>query len=191
MNQTRLNDLIKASYASQKDATSFLEKKRPALKRDEELSTMESKVFYNEITNKPIILHRGSVRVNDFLNDDVKIGFGLGKTTSRYRDAVKTTKLVEQKYGKGAIAVGDSLGGWLAENSGARGKIVTLNKATGITDVFKKTGKKQTDYRVDGDAPSYLSKGQTGGKRITVQNKHPSSNFLMNTYNAHSRINLG
>jgi hypothetical protein len=52
---------------------------------------------------------------------------------------------------------GDSLGGSLAEKSGASGQIITHNKGVGLGDVFKTIPKNQTDYRNKNDVVSLLS----------------------------------
>ena len=64
-----------------------------------------------------------------------------------------------------ADAIGHSLGGRLAENSGAHGKITTYNKAVGLADIgTKKNSKRQTDIRNSGDIVSFLGNTQTANK---------------------------
>ena len=100
MFNNNLGNLIKASYLPQKEAVSFLEKKKP-VKLDEELSSMESKVFVNE-KNTPMILHRGTTRISD-LYDDALIAVGLQNFSPRLKSAKELNKKVESKYGKKLI----------------------------------------------------------------------------------------
>ena len=136
---------------------------------DKELSTPESKVFVNPKTGVPSIAFRGSKRiVDDFLGSDVALALGLEKFSPRFQEAKHITKLVEDKYGKGANAYGHSLGGTLAEKSGAKGRIVTDNKGVGIFDIGKSIPKNQTDYRTQNDLPSFLSLTQNYGHNNLV-----------------------
>lgn len=162
-----LPDLVQASYQPQKVAQQNLEKKGYML--DSQLSSMNTKVFTDK-NNTPVILHRGSTTVKDWI-DDALLGAGLGKYGHRYKNAVRTTKKVEEKYGKPANTVSHSYGGWLGENSGAKGNILTYNKATGVGDLFKKYGKNQLDVRSQGDIISLPSLTQSV-RRETVKNKN-------------------
>lgn len=169
MGKLPLKTLLNASYQSQKDAQSTLEKRKKPLKLDTELSTMQQKVFVNENNNRPIILHRGTTTVRDKVDDGL-IAFGLGKYGFRYNDAVRVNKKAEAKYGKVPVNVGHSYGGWLAENTG-KGKVITYNKAAGLGDIGKQISKKQTDFRTSNDPVSALSTTQSGGKKVTIEAK--------------------
>jgi hypothetical protein len=133
---------------------------------DKELSTASTKVFVNQ-RGVPTIGHRGSKRVSDWF-DNALLAVGLGRFGPRHREAKAITQKVEAKYGKPANAIGHSLGGRLAETSGARGRVVTYNKAAGLADIGKRTSSNQVDYRTSIDLPSLLSVGQTGGRHVTV-----------------------
>jgi len=126
-------------------------------KYDPELSTNESKVFVDK-KGRPNIAFRGSKRiVDDFLGSDLKLALGLEKYDKRFQEAKHLTKLVEDKYGKPANVFGHSLGGSLAEKSGANGKILTYNKGAGILDIGRTIPKNQTDFRNKNDVVSLLS----------------------------------
>ena len=176
-----LGDLLKASYLPEKDAQSLLEKKK--YKIDSELSSPETKVFVNE-ANTPLILHRGTSTFKDVVDDGL-LAIGLGKHGHRYKNARRLTKKVEDKYQKPANAVGHSYGGWLSENSGATGNILTYNKAVGLGDIGRKTMNRQTDVRTKGDIVSVLSNTQ----RANTELLH-NQNFFHNPITAHDTNNL-
>ena len=175
INEAHLKDILTASYQPQREAEQTLAKR--GYKYDPELSTMESKVFFNPETNQPFIAYRGSTRASDFLYEDPALAIGF--KTEKQKNAEKLAKDVEAKYKQPASAIGHSLGGYRAEYSGVSGNIYTYNKGAGIFDVGKKTSEKQTDYRKAGDIVSALSIGQQGGKRITKNDSSIFSNFLI------------
>ena len=129
-----LGDLVKASYLPQKEAEKKLKDK--GYKYDYELSKMNTKILLDP-NGQPIILHRGSKTARDFLDDGLLL-FGLEKYSKRFQDAKKITKEVEEKYNKSASTIGHSLGGSLAEKSGAHGDIITYNKRSGLADIGSK-----------------------------------------------------
>ena len=141
-------------------------------KFDDKLSNINSKVFTDEKGN-PHITFRGSVNATDFLRDDTLLTLGLGRFSPRLQQAKALVKKVEAKYNKPADVYGSSLGGFLAENSGAGGKIVTHNKAVPVTDMFKVIPKNQIDIRSENDLVSAIG-GYTQthkGKFITTPGK--------------------
>ena len=126
---------------------------------DPELSTNESKVFVDK-NGTPNIAFRGSKRVSDFLGSDLKLAFGLEKYDRRFQEAKHLTKLVEDKYNQPANTYGYSLGGSLAEKSGANGNVHTYNKGIGILDIGKTIPKNQVDVRTTNDPVSMLAATQ-------------------------------
>lgn len=164
LDEEHLKDILTASYQPQREAEQTLAKR--GYKYDPQLSTMESKVFYNPETQKPFIAYRGSTRVSDFAYEDPALAIGF--KTEKQKRAEKLAKDVEAKYNKPATAVGHSLGGYRAEKSGVSGDIYTFNKGAGIFDIGKKISNKQTDIRTNKDVVSLLSVGQRGGTRKTL-----------------------
>lgn len=136
---------------------------------DPQLSTNESKVFVDAQGN-PNIAFRGSKRVEDFLRTDVLQFVGLGAYDKRFQEAKRLTKLVEDKYDKPADVFGWSLGGKLAEVSGAKGNVYTYNKATGLADIGKKIPANQKDIRTTGDLVSAISNTQNHEKKMKQLN---------------------
>ena len=180
--RNELKDLVKASYAPQKEASKILNNNYTI---DPELSKMNTKVFVDKRTNKPVILHRGTTTFKDVFDDGL-LAVGLGKYSSRNKQAQRITKRVENKYNAPATAVGHSLGGWLAERSGNHDDILTYNKAVGLGDIgTKKNSKRQFDARTSGDLVSQLGVTQSANKE-TLDNP----NFIKNAITAHGSNNL-
>ena len=177
IDEEHLKDILTASYQPQREAEQTLAKR--GYKYDNELSTMENKVFFNPETNKPHIVYRGSTRVSDFAYEDPALAIGF--KTQKQKKAEKLAKDVETKYGQSANAYGHSLGGYRAEKSGATGNVYTFNKGAGIFDVGKKISDKQTDIRTNKDVVSALSIGQRGGTKKTI-----SSPLTTNVIASHS-----
>lgn len=176
-----LKDILTASYQPQREAEQTLAKR--GYKYDYDLSTMESKVFYNPETNKPHIVYRGSTRASDFLYEDPALVIGF--KTEKQKKAEKLAKQVEAKYGKPVDVYGDSLGGYRAEKSGASGKIITHNKAAGLFDIGKTIPQRQTDIRKAGDIVSLVSLTQKGGTKKTIQPKIKSANIVTQLFQSH------
>jgi len=149
-----LKTLLQASYEPTIKANDTLKKAGYTL--DTSLSNMNSKVFTDSM-GKPHITFRGSRHILDWVRDDPLIALGLGKYAPRVQQAQALTKKVEEKYHQPADVFGNSLGGALAERSGAHGKIVTHNKAVALTDIGKTISNKQIDVRSVQDPVSFLS----------------------------------
>jgi len=159
-----LKALFKASYDEPKKAEERLLKK--GFKYDTELSSPESKVFVNEKTNEPVVLFRGTKRLEDW-GTNLKSVL-LGQEGRRTKEAKEVVKLAKEKYNKPVSAVGTSLGGFLAEQSGAE-KVKTFNKAVRPVDILKYIPENQTDYRTNIDVISAPSILQRGSKKKTIQ----------------------
>ena len=185
--RNNLGDLLSNSYKPQQEASDDMKKK--GYKYDNELSNMETKIFVDEESGEPVVVHRGTVRVKDWL-DDAKLALGFGKSTQRVKDAQEINRKVEAKYNKPVHNVGHSLGGFLAENAGGKGNIITYNKGAGLGDLFtKKNSKRQLDIRVKNDFPSMLTILQNSNQE-TIENKRSSIFKPINYLNAHKVNNL-
>ena len=181
-----LGHLLKSSYLPQEQAANKL--KHLGYDDDNELSRMDTKVLIKD--GHPVILHRGSKTLGDWVNDGL-LAFGLEKYSKRFQDAKEITKKAEEKYGKVAHTAGHSLGGSIAEKSGAHGNIITYNKGVGLGDIgTKKNSNRQLDVRTEGDIVSLLGHTQNANKE-TVKNKgyNPLSS-IHNAFNAHKTDNL-
>ena len=149
-----IRTILEASMQNQGNAKNMLEQQ--GYKYDSDLSTNESKVFIDNQGN-PNIAFRGSKNLEDFLITDPLLLLGAEKFTSRFRDAKELTNKVQEKYNKPADVFGFSLGGSLAEKSGAKGDIITYNKGVGVLDIGKTIPKRQIDIRTPADKVSLLS----------------------------------
>jgi hypothetical protein len=129
-------------------------------KYDTELSNNDRKVIVDK-DGTPNIVYRGTKqsRVKDWISD-IALGLGLQRFDPRFRDAKRIANNVEAKYNTAANVVGHSLGGSLAENSGAHGNIITFNKGAGLGDIGKTIPKRQTDIRVANDIVSKIGTTQ-------------------------------
>jgi hypothetical protein len=168
MNDRKLiKPILNASYQNQKQAAKTLS--GLGYTYDKKLSTNESKVFVDSAGN-PNIAFRGSKNVKDFLFSDPLLAIGASRFDPRIKDAQTLVKRVETKYGKPVDVTGHSLGAFLAERSGAKGNVITYNKAVGIDDIGKKIPKNQTDIRTSNDLVSALSLTQKyNGNRETIK----------------------
>jgi hypothetical protein len=180
MLRTDTYDLLKSSYLPQSEAAKRMQLK--GYNYDKDLSSMNTKVYVKD--NKPIIVHRGSVTAKDWFDDGL-IALGLGKYGHRYKNAQRVTQKAKEKYDSLVDSVSHSYGGWLTENSGADGNLITYNKAVGLGDIGKRFPSNQLDIRTEGDIPSLLSYLQNSNKEI-IHNKHLNKNSL----NSHNLDNL-
>lgn len=136
---------------------------------DKRYSSREARVYKDKKGN-PTIVFRGTARKRD-IGTDIMYGLGLGKHTRRARKSRKLAKRVRRDYkGKKLTAMGHSLGGALAEGIKAD-RVITYNKAAGLNSFRKKRKSTQIDYRHRGDAVSYLSRFNKGGKTVKLGRK--------------------
>jgi len=164
LSKTDFKDILKASYMPQAKASEYMAKRGYGY--DDELSTMQSKVFVSP-SGKPIIAQRGSTRVSDWLVEDPLAAVGI--SSNRVGLAKDLNKATLNKYNQSATNVGHSLGGYLAEKGANKDSAVyTYNKAAGIQSLYTPTSKSQTDYRTTLDIPSALSSFQSGGEKKTI-----------------------
>ena len=181
-----LGDLLKNSYQPQKIAKANMAKKGYGY--DDQLSTMNTKVYVSP-NGKPIIAHRGTTTFKDVVDDGL-LALGLEKYGFRYKNAKRITDKAEKKYGQSADAIGHSLGGSLAERSGAHGNVLTFNKGVGLGDLFtKKNSARQLDVSTRGDIVSALGTTQKANKEV-IDNRFKSKDFFKNSLNAHKTDNL-
>ena len=167
-NTADFQDILRASYLPQRKAEELMAKKGYGY--DKDLSTMSSKVFVSP-TGQPIISNRGSVRLSDWLVDDVNIALGSPFKTQRIKDAEKLSKETQLKYGLPPTHASHSLGGYLSERAAQKtpgSQTYTYNKAASFPSAFYSTPKSQTDFRTSLDIPSALSAFQSGGSHKTL-----------------------
>ena len=171
MNKNELKDVLKASYMPQEEAAVYL-KERQGYSYDQQLSSMQQKVFLNR-EGKPIITQRGSKRLSDWLIEDPAALFGYTNTT-RLKQAKQLAQDTKEKYGVDATITGHSLGGYLAEQGKTKGsEVYTYNKAAGLPSLFSNIPKTQHDYRTPLDITSFLGQYQRGDKETVSGSYNP------------------
>lgn len=170
IDHTNAGEIASSSYNNNKKQNETAAKYGYTI--DGNLSKGNTRVWRKE-GEKSVIVHRGSKTLGDW-RDDALISLGLGKRTHRYRNAQRVTKRVrEADGGQGAIHVGHSLGGYLAEHSAAKNQdtAFTYNKhAFGLQGSVK--NKNQTDVRTPGDIASaqaalFGNKNERAHKKVT------------------------
>lgn len=143
--------------------------------KDMELSQKKDRVYVHRDTKHAYVVHQGTNPLDPAdLATDVALGLGAQKYTPRFRKAKRLTAKTQKKYGKdNTTALGHSLGGAIASESGAE-KRITYNRGVGLGHVGRQTKKGQVDYRTSGDAVSLLSKTtryDKGAERHTVKSR--------------------
>lgn len=142
---------LRASYDSVSGAAREME---PGYVIVPDLSTPEAKVFFSQRTGA-VVCFRGSVNASDWAEN---VQLGLGIFGPRHQRSKALMEKVQARYGP-AHAVGHSLGGHLAEHSGAKGLILTVDKAVGLRDLGAQSNPNELDIRARGDPVSALSHG--------------------------------
>jgi hypothetical protein len=181
---TELKDLIQASYSRNTPAREIGKKYGYVL--DDDLSNAEQKVFLDKNKN-PKIVFTGSRKGMDALTDLAILG-GVAGLTPRFQNSSKLVDKVKQKYKNRPItAIGDSLGGTLAESVGGKvDKVITTSKGVGLFGIGKKIRSNQTDIRASNDVISLLRNTQSGGKKITIK----GTKGIINPFASHDYRNL-
>jgi len=142
---------LKASYLNNKEAAKVLKRSDAVL--DKKLSGKRAKVFVDR-DGIPTVSVRGSNTLQDWVVTNPQILTGTIKTSKRQKHTNKVIRKTAKKYNQNVNVIGHSLGGILAEQSGAKGNIVTYNKASVGA---KNSNDKQVDIRAKGDIVSYFT----------------------------------
>jgi hypothetical protein len=98
---------------------------------------------------------------------------GRRKQSKRFQHAQAVTDRVRVAHPHAAItAVGNFLGGVMAQDTKGSNKQITINKATSLHNVLSKLEKTtQIDYRKTGDVISVLSHVQRGASKVKRSGK--------------------
>jgi uncharacterized protein (DUF4415 family) len=171
-----LKDVLQSSYKKNKDIDA------PAgYTLDRSLSTNQAKVFKSDNSNDVIVAHRGSATKNDWMDNYSYARYGNVKKTDTYKAAKRVQNQAIRKYGADNItSVGHSRAGLYVQELNDRPETkvksaITYNKAAGVSDLFRKNPKNQTDIRTDKDVVSLLSPLQKH-KKDTVTIHHDGFN---------------
>lgn len=199
----RLSDMAyKYSYKDKKGFNKIFEEGKKYIphfegfKLDTELSGRNATVFYNEITQRPAIIWRGSdtkfADPQTLLKDpsrakniedwyiNLKTAFGKQEQSARYDEGKSLVERVSQKYGKPPSEMdysGHSLAGLLARTMSERfgGRARVFNPASHPFMKLSETGPVHPDSevivdRLYGDLVSLGHKGADTGEHITINN---------------------
>lgn len=158
-----LPTLLRASYMPLGQAADVLHPR--GYEVDTQLSIEGAIVISSEVTG-PIVLFRGTTLASDWVRENLPLIVGVDGP--RHEAARALVARVEAKYGRPAHAIGHSLGGRLAERSGASGLVLTAGKAAGLADLEPQSNPRQLDVHVDGDPVSALARGGLR-ERLPVQ----------------------
>jgi hypothetical protein len=180
-NYINFYDPLKASYENHQAAEHRM--KKYGYDYDRNLSTHETKVFYNpnqEDNKKLLVTFRGSTNLDDWINTNPSILLGGFTNTRRFKDSQNTLNQAKQRYNSnGALLIGDSLGGSLS--SGVSNKydtVYTFNKGAGSLFNHNTHNKNNEHaYRWNGDLISIGSSLNTN-KSYTI-GKH-KKNIIKN-----------
>ena len=165
-----LQKLIKASYSDNENAEMIGNDINYTL--DKELSTPNHKVFFDNNDKDVVVSFAGTYKNEDFITDSA-LALGLLDHTRRFKDSRNLIDNIKFKYKQSPIlAIGDSLGGSIAEHVGGEvDRVITHNTGSSFFDIGKSIRPNQIDIRHTNDWVSAISKTQHGGKdRITIDN---------------------
>ncbi|KAJ1637917.1 hypothetical protein T492DRAFT_834076 [Pavlovales sp. CCMP2436] len=162
---------LRASYAP--IFTAGMEMGKLGYSMDLRLSTNEAKVFFSAVTGA-VVCFRGSVNVLDWTEN---LQLGVGVFGPRHQRSKILMEKVQARYGA-AHVIGHSLGGHLAEHSGARGIILTVDKAVGIRDLGAQANSNELDIRAKGDPISALSHGGLREEVVPARNPAAAPHLL-------------
>lgn len=163
-----LNKLLNQSYNNKGNTATNIDDRYIL---DTDLSTDKTKVYKDMKTGEISMVNRGTSGVRDVISD-VRLLFGY--RDSRFDEGRKILQQIKEKYPNTSIdALGHSLGASVAEDLGndpAIKNVITLNKPTVPSDIFKtkKKNDKQYDIRTTRDVVSMLQPLQKDNNDITI-----------------------
>jgi len=171
-----LKDLLNKSY--EKELSDYGD-----YKVDRDISNPITQVYYNEKKKHPVVVHRGSWDMQDWI-ENANYGLLNKKEGSHFKTAEDTQRKAETKYGTDNLTtIGHSKGSVHAQEFGKRGKqIITLNKPVNPYEILQKVPENQIDIKLGGDPVSILRGLQLGKKARVLKSK---------SYNPHSIEGLG
>jgi hypothetical protein len=143
---------------------------------DKKLSNGRVKVYKDVNSDQALVVHRGSSGTKDWI-DNVQYGLtGQMKSTETFKKHAKKHQKALDKYGAdNVIAIGHSRAGKYVEELNKDKpvkEVITYNKASGPSDLFRKNPKNQTDIRTDIDVVSALAPLQSHqNKVVTIPSK--------------------
>lgn len=181
-----LYDALKSSYGNNESKKNI---ENAGYQFDNDLSSDNQQVFYNQNENKLMFNVAGTHNIKDW-GTDLYLGLGLLKSTDRYKDASNTLEKAKEKYHPNKTVVsGHSLGSTIG--SYIAGKDDDFYGLDGGYTIGQPTrgGDNRHNYRSAGDGVSLLSEGATHMKTLINPN-HSSGIGLLDLYKAHDVSNI-
>ena len=130
-------------------------------KIDTDLSDSRVKVYTKPNSKEVIVVHRGSVGADDWIDNAKYFAFGSVKNTKTFKLHKERQLKAIEKYGaNNIIGIGHSRAGLYLEALQKEypiKEIITYNKAVGFYDALRANPAEQTDIKVKNDFVSLLS----------------------------------
>lgn len=166
----RFYDALKSGYKGKKARKAEEQLRKGGYIKDEDLSSHNHQVWYNDKTKDLLFNVSGTHNASDWVTD-AYLAAGFLKSTNRYKEAHKMLRHAKAKYNPVKTNVtGHSLGGAIAGYiAGKDDEVTTFNK--GAT-VGQTTRANETHYRKRGDIVSALAANDK-------QTKNIDTNFIM------------
>jgi hypothetical protein len=137
---------------------------------DAPLSDSRVKVYQKKGSNQVIVTHRGSVGLQDWLDNAKFLVAGKVKSTKTYKlHRERHLKAVEKYGAENIIGIGHSRAGLYLQELQKEvpiKEIITYNKAVGFYDALRENPEEQTDVKVKNDFVSLLSGLQKRPKKM-------------------------
>jgi hypothetical protein len=129
------------------------------------------------------IIYRGTKEFIDIFTD-LSIFLGMESFSPRFRRAREVVNHQRLTWNKPIVAIGHSLGGALAEISGAD-HVIVYNKAIGLGSIFKNIPENEEEIRTDNDMVSFFSFTQKHKNKVYKIKSHTK-----NIFRSHALENL-
>ena len=171
-----LQTVLKSSYLTKEQSSSLLSKNGYSM--DNNLSNINTRVYYNPELDKSILTIRGTKNLLNDIPTDFSVFLGTTdlQNTKRFKDTEKVYNKAKEKY-KNLTIVGHSLGGFLANAlpTDKNDRVFTYNKGVGLINHDTKAN--ETALRTQTDIISFLSKNDKhttnfGGINLNLLETH-------------------
>ena len=179
MEGLKLNEILKTTYQSKKKGDEYFNKNNYF--RDEQLSNISQRLYYNKENNKALITFRGTHNLFNDLPSDLDIALGTNIFGNRLNESRDFYKKAKDKYNDSQfIIAGHSLGSHLGSkvSKDKNDKIYSYNKGSGIGTILEKAKPNEKHYRTINDIVSFTSIGK--------KNTHNIKNYDINLFKTHS-----
>ena len=180
-----LYDTLNSSYGDKK-ANANLQKK--GYIQDKKLSSHNQQVWFNPNDKNLLVNVAGTHNWSD-VGTDIALGFGLLKSTNRYKEADKALKNAKKFYQpSNTIVSGHSLGGTIGSGITSKSdKFVGLDAGYTLGQNTRSNGGNHQQYRTSGDVVSLLGANNKNMKTLQAPKKGILDYALGPLYTAYNR----